>query len=349
MAGTVHIKVAKFDGKHGPVQAQNFINKLESVMNILKIDDGLKADFFLTHLEPNSPADLWASNKARLRARDFKKYTYVKAQFEQRYFKPLTLAQNVDAMKKLKLGEAEDPGNFFEKIVNFCHNKDFHLSATEREEDGYERAFNEMVKSLFLQGLPSTMLDKMSHVDQTLSSGEDLLSHAMRIFKNTQLLKPATPAVNAFAMQRGRGGYRGRGYSRGRGRGGQRGGGYGNRPPPSSSSTSSHSHQLSPAQLQYRKDNKPSKEVLAARANEVCNRCNQLTKHRGRECFVSLDAHGRPLRKGKPVNELQEDQQYDDQYYDAYGYDESQAYDDYGDPLYPTPDTSCPLKNEHTG
>ena len=287
-AAGINLKLQKFDGRDGPLQALEFLQDAQDILQVLNIPDANKVAFILTHFESKSPAHMWSTNTRRLLPDAFKKLTPFLKLFMNEFCQALTLAECNAAKRKLKLKEGETVKAFYQRVQFFLHSKDFHRSDEFRSTEGYQAAFEENLKNIFVEGLPSSVVDQLAFLDINNVAAEDLLQAVLRATRNRHVGQPAqSSTVNAFQ----------------------------HRPPSRPSFQPSRSQQARPSnnararrpyptltseQLAYRRANKPSPGVLRGRQKLTCDRCGLMAKHRARECFLPLDASGRPMQTPRP-------------------------------------------------
>ena len=292
---SIKVEIPKFDGRNGPVQAKFFLAQLEAVRQTQQIPQDKMQALVVQSLVYNSPAWIWYITTV---ADDTNKlsWDFLKQAFRNEFCKSLTLDQlHKEEAKLVKRGD-ESISDFFYRVKFFHQSKDFNISSDEKVEEGYRRQLDYRIRDSFLKGLPTSIVSKFMNLDVYTASSTEVLDMAIRVVRtdmtdlshkiNAVSLNSAKQPkdINTLVTEAVNSAFRS--FQSGN-----------NKQPTQRGQSNPNSNRNIPPPAD--KSMRPSPEELAKRSKQRCGRCRLLSVHRTRECWVPLDAQGKPFPRGR--------------------------------------------------
>lgn len=301
------LELPRFSGENGPIDAQVWLDDIESFLNAQNVtDEKRKVALATTTFAPNSAAFFWYRTDKRMNPANWDTWDAFTAALRAKFCKPLTLAQQSAEQRKMLLQEKELVDAFYARCIYFQQNKDYALSDVIRASNAYKSLFDTAVKDLFLAGLPTSILSKMLAIDLASATPAAILQAATNAQLAQRQFTPQVAEVDAIRAQNN-----------------QKGKKKGNKPPGQPQNPPYQGPPQQPPQGQYRNNNnrappppnrapRPSPAELASRPLSFCQRCKRWVKHYTHECFVDLTKPPRPPRQYH-VNNIDQEQQHQQQ------------------------------------
>lgn len=315
---SLKMDVPKFDGRDGPLQAQQFLLSIQTLIDGNAIPAERQKHLAISALAPKSPAWLWYYNQQAKDPAAMDSWANFKKLLTTEFCRPLSLDKMDKLSAALVLQSSEEISHLYQRVLFYLLSLYFDETPATKATDAYKRLFDLQHKQLFLKGLPKRVTSRLSNINISSSSSKEVLDAVYELVDTDPSLEVSSissfvappphsadsahssnfgPIIDAIRSSFGSSNRNnnsssksGKNKSR-KGRSGGHGGAS------SSSSSNSGNNSYKPGSSQ-----RASVSTLRERELAICGRCGNSVKHRTPECQMPEHRFASARRSVNEVN-----------------------------------------------